>query len=131
NIAADGPAALLESIPKPCGAELTFRIILGVEHQHADAPHAVALLRPPRERPRGRAAEQCDELASPHSITLSARTTSAPGTSWPIPFAVLRLMASSNLVGCSTGRSPGCAPRKSLASCRLMASRHKGTISGP
>jgi hypothetical protein len=39
------PAALLESIPERRGAELTFRIILGVEHQHADPPHPLALLR--------------------------------------------------------------------------------------
>src|SRR5262245_30767879 len=89
-------------------------------------------LRARRERPRCHAAEQRDEIAPfHHSITLSARTTNVLGTSWPIAFAVLRLMTSSNLVGCSTGRSPGFAPRRSLASCRLMASRHKGTISGP
>ena len=34
--------------------------------QHADAPHALALLRARRERPRRRrAAEQRDELAAP------------------------------------------------------------------
>src|SRR5262249_45188778 len=86
---------------------------------------------PELNRDRHRATEQRDERAASHSITLSARTTSAPGTSRPIALAVLRLMASSNLVGCSPGRSPGCAPRRSLESCRLMASRHKGTISGP
>src|SRR5215471_20720232 len=51
-----------------------------------------------------RAAEQRDELASLHSITLSARSTSPAGTSCPIVFAALRLMTSSNRVGCSTGR---------------------------
>src|SRR5262245_1234267 len=41
-----------------------------------------------RERPRCcRAAEQCNELASFHSITLSARSTRAAGTSWSITFA--------------------------------------------
>src|SRR5262249_53310061 len=35
-----------------------------------------------------------------HSITLSARRTSPAGTSCPIALAVLRLMTSSNLVGC-------------------------------
>src|SRR5215831_10396587 len=40
------------------------------------------LLRPRRERPRsGRAAEQRDELAAPHSITSSARASSVGGTS--------------------------------------------------
>jgi hypothetical protein len=38
--------------------------------EHADAPHAVALLRPRRERPRRRAAEERDEIAaSNHSIS--------------------------------------------------------------
>jgi hypothetical protein len=64
NIAADGPAALLESIPERRGAELTFRIILGVEHQHADPPYPLALLRARREWPRGRrATNERDELA--------------------------------------------------------------------
>jgi hypothetical protein len=34
-----------------------------VGHEHADAPHAVALLRPRRERPRHRAAKSGDEFA--------------------------------------------------------------------
>ena len=42
-----------------------------------------------------------------YSITSSARASSIGGTSMPSAFAVLRLMTSSNLVGCSTGRSPG------------------------
>jgi len=39
---------------------------LGVSHQNADAPHALALLRARRERPRRCCAtEQRDELAAP------------------------------------------------------------------
>ena len=46
-------------------------------HEHADAPHPLALLRARRERPRSRrAAEQRDELAPLHSITSSARASS-------------------------------------------------------
>ena len=38
-------------------------------HEHADAPHPLALLRARRERPRRRrAAEQRDELAPPHVV---------------------------------------------------------------
>src|SRR5262249_1351388 len=49
-------------------------IVLRKRHERSEASHPLALLRPPRERPRGRrAAEECDELASPHSITSSAR----------------------------------------------------------
>src|SRR6476661_2471534 len=42
-----------------------------------------------------------------HSITSSARASNAGDTVSPIAFAVLRLMTSSNLVGCSTGNWPG------------------------
>jgi hypothetical protein len=38
-----------------------------------------------------------------YSITLSARANSASGTVTPIALAVLRLITSSNLVGCWTG----------------------------
>ena len=69
------------------------------------------LLRARRERPtRRRAAEQRDELAAVHSITSSARKRIAVGTSRPSIFAVFRLTTSSNLVGCSTGKSAGFSP---------------------
>ena len=47
-----------------------------------------------------------------YSITSSARASSSGGTSSPSVLAVLRLTASSNLTGCSTGRSAGLAPFK-------------------
>jgi hypothetical protein len=50
-----------------------------------------------------------------HSITSSARSSSEVGTSTLSAFAVLRFTTSSNLVGCSTGRSPGFAPLKILS----------------
>jgi hypothetical protein len=45
-----------------------------------------------------------------YSITSSARAISAGGTVRPTALAVLRLITSSNLVGCSTGRSAGVVP---------------------
>ena len=60
----------------------------------------VWLLRPCRNRPHGRAAEQRDELAAPHSITSSARASNVGGISIPIILPALALMTSSNLVGC-------------------------------
>src|SRR6516164_6699461 len=69
------------------------------------------LLRPRRERPCRRAAEQRDELAaSDHSITSSAVASSDGGTVSPSALAVLRLITSSNLVGACTGRSAGFSP---------------------
>src|SRR5215467_11159826 len=46
-----------------------------------------------------------------YRITSSARASSDGGIVRPSALAVLRLMTSSNVVGCSTGRSLGLAPR--------------------
>src|SRR5262249_14839052 len=75
---------------------------------------------PPSGRPRqgsGRSvlAEPHDELALVHSITSSARASSVGGTARPSACAVLRLMTSSNLVGCTTGRSAGLVPLRILS----------------
>ena len=50
-----------------------------------------------------------------YSITSSARADKPGGTSMPSALAVVRLMTSSNLVGCSTGRSAGFAPFRIFA----------------
>src|SRR5262249_25861116 len=75
----------------------------------ADAQHLV-LLRPCRDRPSRRAADQRHEIASCHSITSSARASTVGGISRPSAFAVLRLITSSYLVGAWTGRSAGFSP---------------------
>jgi hypothetical protein len=49
-----------------------------------------------------------------YSITSSARASSAGGMASPSALAVLRLMTSSKVVGCKTGRSAGFAPRNIL-----------------
>src|SRR5262249_17428961 len=72
------------------------------------------LLRARRERPCGRAAEQRDERATFHSITSSASASSLSGIWRPSALAVLRLMTSSNFVGCMTGRSAGFSPLRIL-----------------
>src|SRR2546430_16742347 len=87
-----------------------------------------ALLRARRERPRDRrAAEQRDELAPLHSITSSARKRTAGGIVSSRDFAVLRFSANSNFVGCSTGKSAGLTPLRTLATmiadCRHIAAR--------
>ena len=48
-------------------------------------------------------------------ITSSARASTDGGIVRPSALAVLRLMTSSNLVGCSTGRSAGLAPLRILS----------------
>src|SRR5262245_61019312 len=54
-------------------------------------------------------------LASHHSITSSARVSRVGGISMPSDLAVTRLMTSSNLIGCFTGRSADFAPRRGLS----------------
>src|SRR5258705_13434058 len=69
QVAAVAPAQLLQGLCERREAGLSFRIVRGPIHEHADAPDALALLRARRERPRrSRAAEQRDELASPHVL---------------------------------------------------------------
>jgi transposase InsO family protein len=50
-----------------------------------------------------------------YSLTRSARIRMDWGTVRPSAFAVFRLTASSNVVGCSIGSSPGLAPRRILS----------------
>src|SRR5262245_37494171 len=69
------------------------------------------LLRARRERPGcRRAAEQRNERAPSHSITSSARPSSGSGTVRPNALAVLKLMYSSTLLACWTGRLAGLSP---------------------
>src|SRR5262249_10891444 len=105
------PTQFLHALQESGDASLSFRIVHDEVHQRADAPHAVTRLGPRRKRPCDRcAAEQCDEFAPSHSITSSALASRVAGTSIPIVLAVCRLMASSNLLGRSTGRSAGFSP---------------------
>src|SRR5262245_33481928 len=114
NIASLRPSKPFECLPEYRVVRLDMWIV-GLALQHADTPHPLALLRARRERPRSRTAEQSDELASLHSITSSASASSVEGTVRPMILAVVRFMTKSNLVGCSTGRSAGLAPRKILS----------------
>src|SRR5262245_51847168 len=80
------------------------------------APYVQELLRARHDRPsRRRTAEQRDELAAAdHSITSSASASTLSGIVMPSALALLRLMAISNFVGCSTGRSAGFSPLRIL-----------------
>src|SRR6516162_3236656 len=85
-------------------------------HNHAYRPRRIGLRpRDPRHRrQRSSAGGQTQELSagkfhveppSLHSITSSAIASTPGGMVSPSALAVLRLMSSSNLVGCITGRS--------------------------
>ena len=63
------PSQPIEFPPERRELRLHIRIVLGEAREHADAPHALALLRARRERPcRRAAAEKGNELPSPHGI---------------------------------------------------------------
>src|SRR5262249_4952767 len=93
-------------------ASLSFRIVCGRAHEHANAAHPLALLRPRRERPRRRrAAQQRDELAALH-------VWMAPAWQEIIWRAAQRSLA----VMCA---ACWCSPRGLLA---LMGSANRGLI---
>ena len=73
------------------------------------------LLRAGRERQQRGRTEACDEFPPPHSITSSATASKVGGTAMPSPRAVLRLIAKTNLLACTTGRSAGLAPPRIFA----------------
>ena len=55
---------------------------------------------------------RCSKLRRAYSMTSSAVASSVGGTVRPSALAVLRLIASSNFVGCTTGKSAGFSPFK-------------------
>jgi|SRR6516164_3743979 len=65
-----------------------------------------------------------------YSITWSASNCMGIGISMPSVLAVLRLITSLNLVGCSTGRWAGLAPF-SILSTNVAAHRNRAEISAP
>jgi hypothetical protein len=74
HVAADSPAPFLQPLQKHANAGLSFRIVRGQMHEHADAPHTLGLLRGRRKRPRRRrAADQCNDLAASHGTPPGSR----------------------------------------------------------
>src|SRR5262245_12864660 len=68
-----------------------------------------------RQRGSARCQMQKSATGKFHSITSSAWESSVGGTEMRSAFAVIRLIVRSNLVGCSTGKSAGFAPRSTLS----------------
>ena len=84
--------------------------LLGEEEVHVE--HAARDQRDAHQR--GEVRDVLDKQATRkrHSTIRSARTISSWGTVIPSAFAVRRLIASSGVGCCSTGSSPGLAPRR-------------------
>src|SRR5262249_7029557 len=110
NVPALGPSQPCQFLPESPNVRLIFRVAFRVRHQDANPPHSLGLLRARRERQRHRTAGQRDALASLHSIPSSARASKVGGMAISRALAVFRLMASSNFVGCTIGRSAGFSP---------------------
>src|SRR5262249_52386365 len=129
DVVAVNESVLAKSIPKRCACQrCQYRGIIG---QKADPVNLPCLLRPCRRKPRGRrAAEQRNEVATPHSITPSARTKNVSEIVRPSVLAVLRLTISSNFVGCSIGRSAGLAPLR-IRSTKYAARRYRARMFMP
>ena len=66
HVAAIGPTQVRKRLNEHRDATLRLGIIFVKRHEHADAPHAVSLLRPRHHRPRRRASEPRDEFSSLH-----------------------------------------------------------------
>jgi hypothetical protein len=66
HVAAIGPTQVRKRLSERRDASLHYGIVFVARPEHADAPHAVALLRPRRERPCHRPAESCDYLTTVH-----------------------------------------------------------------
>jgi Short C-terminal domain len=78
----------------------------------------------------GRCSITSSAVISSYLITSSARASTASGMVRLSAFAVLRLTSSSNLVGCSTGISPGFVPCRIL-STKSAARRNRSAKLGP
>jgi hypothetical protein len=65
HVAAIGPTQVCKRLRERRDLSLPHGIVFVVLHEHADAPHSIALLRARRKRPSRRATEERDELAPP------------------------------------------------------------------
>src|SRR3990167_2940196 len=104
----------ITKFPQPVVKRLVTASAFG-KRQKADARYLVGSVCARHERPgQGHGGEGNGESLASHRITSSARSSSSGGTVRPSALAVFTFITSSNLVGCSTGRSPGLAPRTTL-----------------
>src|SRR5215469_11477030 len=116
DITALDPSRFSQCITQSLDMSSVLGVVLGIGHQNAHSAHRLGLLRARRQRPyRRRAADERDELTPLHSTTRSARAMTVGGTVMPSPLATVRLMLSSNVVGCCIGRSEGFAPLRILS----------------
>ena len=101
--------------PQPLVKRLVAASAL-LKRQKADARDFVGGVCARRERAgQSDGGEEKGVSGLSHRITSSARNSSSGGIVIPSALAVLRLITSSNFVGCSTGILPGLAPLRILS----------------
>jgi hypothetical protein len=66
HVAAIGPTYVGKRLSERRDLKLRQRIVFIARHEHADTPHAVALLRPRHRRARRSTPDPRDELPPPH-----------------------------------------------------------------
>src|SRR6516225_8779984 len=81
HVAAIDPTQARKRLSERREARLHLRIVFGVGQERPDPPHAVALLRPHRQRPRRRP-EPRDELPPPHAQSSQLICTTQTGLFW-------------------------------------------------
>ena len=74
KISANCPASFLEFAPERCRAQLTLRIVFGVQDDDTDPPYLFPLLRTSRDRPR---------TAAPPSPAMNSRRFKYPSKGNP------------------------------------------------
>jgi len=91
----------MQPLQKCLKPNLSLWIVGPKVHEYANASYPLRLVseRRPNRPCRNRADYECDEVASFHSITSSARVRSVGGNLRPIALAVRRLINSSYLFG--------------------------------
>src|SRR5262249_33708035 len=113
-----------ESSTPPRGTRYNYLAVF----QHDTGPRLTLSGRGEHREPRSVGAEG---WAATHCSMICCALSSTDGwTERPSAFAVRMLTTSSNLVGCSTGRSAGFAPRRIL-SVRRAARRQRSGRFGP
>jgi hypothetical protein len=121
------PPELLKSLPERRDEDQSFRVALGMRHQHADPPHPVRLLRARRKRPRRRPTEKRNDRGFSEPVVLPAADIDDVLLD-AFFFDVLATTPSSRLL--SSARSLGCNPSPRFSAIEWRERRRRnGSIS--
>ena len=116
-LSATRPSSEKQSVPRSCSSVPPARSSTSVQHRDARIRIQIPLVKKRKSLqwvsrcPRaGRFQGAMFHAAADQRITRSARSSRACGILTPMALAVLRLIANSKVVGCSTGKFATCPP---------------------